>query len=250
MAKHEKQQGVAVVASSEASAAVELFKQQHTDLVQVRQEIMGIPRLKLMQKGTGSVGVLGKPGDFICDLKDKNYGTSVDIICLFVNESASLMKEGEKLPICKTNNMIFNQDGVKCVNCPHDSFWDKWTGPEGNVPPECKKSIDVFCLVGEDMEPMFLSFRNMSYKAGQKLVQKLGNDNRVVCDSTYTLSSKDGTSKGYDYKLIDENIKQTQLTDAELLKVLPIANKFLDMKKRGNLKREEEEPPASEDVPL
>jgi len=250
---NQKSNAVAV-SQNDVNTALATFTTEHDNLVHVRKEVLGIPRLKLMQKGTGTVGELGKPGDFICENKNINFGQSVNIIPIFADESASLMEEGSKKPICKTSNLIYNQDGAKCVECPYGSYWNKW-GEDGSS-PKCKTSIDVFCFVGEQMEPMFLSFRKTSYAAGKDLIRKISND-KAPFASSYTLISKDDNKKGHDFKKISDTVKQNVLDNDTIMKLLPIAKKFAEMRKQGTLEREElvdddvnSPAPSSDDVPL
>lgn len=240
MSKAKKEEIAIAVKEDDAMLAELKDFAQENSLIQVRREILQIPRLKMVQKMSEASEGLGKPGDFVCELKGKNYGQSVEIIPIMAKESASLMQEGQRTPICKTNNLITNLNGVKCFECPYNAHWNNWGTKESPIVPKCKTSIDVMCLIGKEGNLVELNFRKTSYSAGKSLINLIFNDRLPVpfC-SSYLLKARDANKKGFDYKEIDAYIERKALSNSEILAIIPIAKKMVEMDKKGFLEREE-----------
>lgn len=227
-------------------------------LVQVRREILKTPRLKLVQKMTKGITGLAVEGDFFCALNGTNYGKSVTIIPLFVKESAALMAEDSDIPICYSPDLIKNKDGILCQKCPHNCYWNDWGTPENKIVPECKTSIDVICLVGENKECMVMSFRKTSHPAGRALINFIANNKiPVPFSASYTLVSKPDSAKGKDFVKVSDTIERHQLTESQIREIIPIAKRIKELEKAGALQmdaalEEESSPQVSEsdDIPL
>jgi hypothetical protein len=213
--------------------------QKEAGFIEVRQELMSIPRLQLGQAMSDTVQAgLGKVGEFVSKVKGKNYGSSVKIIPILVSESAALMEKGTKKLICKSNDTKTNTNGVPCVKCPHKQYWGNWD----NGSPECKTSIDVVCIVEDEFDmPQILSFRKTSFKAGKALLNLTKYDKyKVPFGSQYTIKSAVSTKDDHKFYVIEDSMTKEQLTEQQLANILPMAKKLLDMKKQGRIKHEDE----------
>ncbi len=227
--------------------------QEAGGFIEVRKELITIPRLQLGQALSDGVQAgLGKAGEFLSKVKGKNYGATVKIIPILVSESAALLDKKTNKLICRSDNLSTNTDGVACTKCPHGQYWNDWSGDEG---PQCRTSIDVVCIVNDEMEmPQVLSFRKTSYKAGKALLNLIMHDKfKVPFGSQYTLKSAAATKDDWKYFIIEESPAKEQLTEALIKQVIPIAKQLLDMKKQGRIKHEEEapikeNPPTEEEV--
>jgi|SRR3990167_5287749 len=220
-------------------------------MVNVRQEIIKIPRLKLTQKMSQAAGSgLGKEGDFVCELIAMNYGKTVTIIPIVTSESASLLYDSRdpvKTPapmqdgsiVCRSNDLIRNIEGQLCKDCPYGAYWKDW-GVDG-TPPKCKTAIDVICLVEGSDRPVVLSFRKKSMPAGKALVNFIVNDSaRVPFGSKYVLVSEQGTQDNYKFMVISPGMQKKSLSDEELTQVIPIAKRIFEARKKGAVEAEEE----------
>lgn len=212
-----------------------------TGFVDVRKELISIPRLQLGQFMSDPVKAgLGKAGDFMSKVKGKNYGKSVKIIPILISESAALIDDKTSELVCRSENLHTNTDGVSCVKCPNGQYWADWS--EGKQ-PKCRTSIDVVCIVNDEFEmPQVLSFRKTSYKAGKALLNLVMHDKyKVPFGSCYTLNSAQATKDSYEYFVIKESIDKAELTEQELAKIIPIARQMIEMKKQGRLAHESED---------
>jgi len=219
-----------------------------TKLVNIRSEILKIPRLKLTQKMSKAADGLAVPGEFSCEVRGENYGSEVKIIPIMIRESASYLNKETSELICRTNDLLKSTNGDLCSNCPHEQNWADWGNGDDSKVPECKLSIDVICLVNDDLIPMELSFRKMSYKAGKSLcnmvyVDKMG----VPFGSQYTLISSQATKDQWEFHVINPQIKKEIIDDKTLNEIIPVVKNFIHMEKAGKVERDET---VSDDEPL
>lgn len=234
--------------------------------VEVRKELIRIPRLQLGQALSDTVQAgLGKQGEFLSKVKGTNYGMSVKIIPILVSESAAFMPKGTKKLVCRSDNLITNTEGVPCKQCPHGQYWNSWDSNKGEG-PECRTSIDVVCIVNDEYDmPQVISFRKTSFKAGKALLNLIMHDKyRVPFGSQYELKSTMATKDEYKFFVIEDSIQRTQLTEDQLGKIIPIAKQMLEMKKQGRLQHEDDDvdavakednieeppPPTDDDFPV
>ncbi len=237
------------------------FREQAGSLVNVRKELLRVPRVALTQGSSKSVKAgLRMPGLFECSVKGVEFGKTVTIIPILVWEDASLMPKGAQAPICSTDNMVRNREGALCRSCPHGEYWGDWGTKDKKRVPGCKTSINILCLVGDAHEVVEMNFRKNNSPAGRSLLNLIANDvRRVPFGSQYTLGSKDKTSVEFGtFKAIDENVKQEALSVETLKEILPTVKQVVEFHKSGRLERDagdDTEPPdtfsggADDDVP-
>lgn len=227
--------------------------------VTVRQELIKIPRLKLTQNmSDAATDGVAKPGDFSCTVLTQNYGKEVKIIPLMVSESASLLYSVQNPPskgvedgsfrdgeiVCRSMDMVKNINGISCSSCPFDEFHSDWGSRSDPKIPKCRASIDVVCLLPEHSmeQPMVLSFRKTSYKAGKSLVNYIFNEpKKVPFASTYTLKAEQATKDNYKYFVISPAMERSETTDKELGEVIPVAKMILEAQKKGQVQHEMED---------
>lgn len=210
--------------------------------VQVRQEIRKIPRLKLGQAMSPAVASgFARPGDFFIELTGQNLGSEVRFIPVLIRESASLVNQaGQK--ICGTRNLITNENGEKCSQCPHNAYWKDWGTKENPKTPACKASFDVLGLIeGVDI-PVVFSFRKESYKAGKVLVDYTSYDPmRVPFGTVYTLKSALKPKDSFRFHIVDHtNIERQTIPQDVLQKLLPEIRSIVSMSKARDVVVEEE----------
>lgn len=220
--------------------------------VEVRRELIRIPRLKLNNALSDAVkGGLGKPGDFSCVVSGVSFGPSVTFVPLIVTESAALLDKETSTLICSSRDMVTNKNGQKCARCPHGQYWNDWSN--GKI-PECKTSIDMIVLVKSPelpggQEVMQISFRKTSHTAGRKLLNLIVRDPRgVLFGSAYTIHGKEETNakRKQTYYAIDSlKIERTPLSMEMLQEVLPYARKMKEIKDAGRIAEDED---LSDDV--
>ena len=244
--------------------------------VNVRKELIRIPRLQLQQAMSPMVQSGGaKAGDFGCKVSAKNYGDTVTIIPLIIGESASLMNDPKKLKeagvdeslipatnsqvLCRTNDLLVNMNGQKCVECPYGTYWNDWGTSDNKKIPLCHSSIDVLCIVNDEIVPQVLSFRKTSSKAGKNLLNFTMHDKYgVPFGSSYKLKSKIAPNDQYRFYTIDDYMERVILTEEKIIEILPIAKRMLELNKQGQLEHETDEDikpnvsvdPSDSDIPL
>lgn len=146
----------------------------------VTQDLLIIPRLKLVQKNSVEVDDLDyRPGsivnsvtkDIICE-KDQ----SIEIFPL-VNKANRVyfrkFDDGGGIICQSADGKIGEGDpGGVCKSCPHSKFTKDEENPKKSVAPRCTDFINVFCHVrGYDFPiPLTASFGRTSKKTGQQLV--------------------------------------------------------------------------------
>lgn len=244
------EQAVAVQDEKAILAGFEKDLEGFGALVRVRDSLIKTSRLKLVQTSSKAFkSRLAEEGHFACDSRQISYGPAVEIIPILISESASLLSPDASGPICRTSDLIQNQDGVRCQACPHGEYWNDWGTKENKKNPGCKTSIDVICLVAGEIKPMELNFRKNNMKAGKSLVSLVADDPRgLPFGSAYTLRSKAGSNEQYEFKLIDPAIARRLLTIEELNSVVPVVKKVLESEKRGELVRDAEH--EDDDFPI
>jgi hypothetical protein len=210
---------------------------------------------------------LAKAGDFSVDLNNVSYGKEITIIPLLITESASLLFNKNKPPrnlpqelinlqfkdgsiLCSTKNMVTSNKGYTCERCPFGEYFDDW-GVEGEKQsPSCKKSIDVICVIDGEMEPVVLSLRKTSYKAGRILLNAARRDPLGVAFGTkYKLKSEPSQFENYKFHTISETIEKTPLKMDEVNKLIPLAEMILTAQSKNQMKQEHEEG-GFEDLPV
>lgn len=260
---------VAVIGDASAALANVGDLSMFSGSLQVRQSLISIPQLKLVQKMSQAADSrLAMPGEFACDKKMKNYGPSVEIIPLFISESASLLfnvqtplnkvpsgmdvksfKDGQVL--CTTKDLIHGTVG-NCASCPFGSNHEAWV--DGKA-PKCRSSIDVICIVRNDIDagPVNFSFRKSNHKAGKAILNlviydELYRTKNVMFGSSYLLSSIETPrpdAPTQKYHKINEFVKPSKLSNEEILKILPIAISIAESRKKNAIEVE-----IDEEVPV
>lgn len=230
-------------------------------LVQVRAELLKPLRLKLVQAMSQSQGTLGNIGEFICESAGINFGDKITIIPLMIKESASLMYSVNKpprtmpvgevpddgTPICHTKDLIKNVNGILCKQCPYSECWSEWIDDKA---PQCKVSIDVFCIPEGTKSVMLLQLRKTSYAAGKDLVNKVVSSGAAPFLFKYTLASRLDTSDKYKYQIVDSaaTVKQP-LTKEELESYAGVIKDFLQKQKDKAIEYDVTEE-VKDDIPL
>lgn len=255
MAKQkEKNEAIAVkeeAGLTVANAALANFSKKFGGaLVEVRDSLIKPSRLKITN-GTSDAfkSRLADLGEFACTLTGKNYGMEIAIIPISVKESASLLfdvkspirgisqsdgyKNGDV--VCSTVDMIKNQNGQLCRECPYGEFFGNW---DGEAPPQCKQSLDMIVVVDGEDKPMIMNFRKNNHPAGREILNGVAKDPMGVPFGTkYTIHSEDAHGQGFDYKRISKNMVKTRLTEEEIMAIIPIAEKVAEAKLAGQLSR-------------
>ena len=238
MSKKEKETAVAV--KDEGDAALAAFLEDD-GLVTISQDVLKIPRIKLTQKMSNSCGTLAKEGEFASEVLGVNYGGSITIIPIAINESASFMEEGKPSATCYSKNLLTNMDGVLCADCPHGCYYADWD--KGS--PACKRSIDIVCIVQvdgvTDFNPIEMNFRKNNRAAGKAIANMIYQDKmqkRVQFSSAYTMTSKMDNKNGHDFAVVNAVVNKEDVSREDMLKIIPIARNFSEMKKRGAVETE------------
>ncbi len=214
---------------------------EFSGMVRVSSSLIKVPRLKVAQAMSGATdGGLTKVGEFNIELMGLNFGPSVKIIPISISETASLIPKDSKVPICSTKNLLTNQSGESCSACPHDANFNKWEdGPNGKrIPPKCKKSIDIICVVYGQSQPCVLSMAKSNYAAGRVIVNKAFYDPlKVSFGSMYTLQSErsQNDAKQVFYTIDANSIKQEPIDPAIAKDILRIAREVKAAQDRGEI---------------
>lgn len=223
------------------SIDVKSLMNEFQDSVNVRESLVKIPQLKLDQALSESVkGKISQPGEFSCFTRGIAFGPEVNIIPLMISESASLLSAPPVTEIvCSSRNLVTNQDGIPCMKCPHNAYWNDWGTKENPKLPACKSSIDVIVIVDpfKTHQIMQLSFRKSNYKAGKTLVNLIkGDPRKIPFGRIYTLFSKEATSKSQEYFIINsKKIAMRNLNDNEIEEIIPSARALLKSKRENQV---------------
>lgn len=215
---------------------------QFSGALNVRSELIKPPTLKLGQAMSPDVQAgLAKIGEFYSKAKGRSYGKEITIIPLIVNESAALLDDAGNL-VCKSLNLLQNQDGELCSKCPHNSYWAKWGVNADNgkkIPPKCKNGIDIALLVetenGIDRKPMIFTFRKDNFKPGKELLDSIVNHPRgIPFAKKYKIKSKAKTNdRNQTYYIADSAYESTGITQEEYNVIKPIGLALLKQFKEG-----------------
>lgn len=242
--------------SAALSVNIASLQNEFAGSVSVRKDIIKIPYMKLVQTTSDSFkSRVADGGEFFCKSTAEHFGNKLSFIPLSISESASLMDENTKSPLCKSLDLKKNTNGEYCHKCPHNSYWNDWSGGA----PKCKTAIDMIVLIyrGPDHEytrsdVVQISFRKAAHAAGKEIVNMVSYDAyKVPFGSVYTIASKLDKGKGHDFYNIDASgIIKVQLTEPELIKVIPVARELNEARKKGTLHTEEEHDEVSEDDSL
>lgn len=170
----------------------------------IEQDMLIIPRLKLVQKNSVEVDSGTAPGTIVNSVSKevicKNKSEMI-IIPLSIQRTRIYFKpfaDGGGL-LCRSFNGITGRGnpGGKCLGCVNNP--DPWpvdpkTGKE--IPPPCIEFINIFCIVRDyDFPiPMTASFGRTSLKSGKSLVNFLWADaskaNKSPWNFAYNLSAE------------------------------------------------------------
>lgn len=241
-----------------AALAIQNLQNEFAGCIDVRPEMIKLPRLKLDNPLSDAVkGGLSKPGDFSCFIRGTNYGNTVTIIPLIISQSASYLDKDTSALICSSADLLVNRSGQPCKKCPYNEYWNGWGTKENPKTPKCKSSLDMVVMVNpfEEKTIMGLSFRKSNYKAGKALFNLLlGDPRKIPFGRKYTITSKMETMKRgvqtYEYFVVNPNkIIAQALTDEELQVVLPVAREMLTLRNSGKIQHEVENDDADSDLP-
>lgn len=226
------------------------FRSEFSDAIKVRKELLRIPRLKLVQTSSPAFKQRqAEEGEFFCEQSGELFGKEVTITPLIMSESSSFIAKDGML-VCFSPDMITNKDGILCKNCPHGEYWNDWGTKESPKNPECKASIDVICLVNDNLMPHVFSFRKMSHKTGKVLFNMMAHDiKRIPFGSRYTIKSEKEKRENFEYMIVSKAIKKEALAEDEILKIVPIARQMLDYKRKGAIEVEHDTE-DSNDLPI
>jgi len=138
----------------------------------VTQDMLVIPRLKLIQKISKEVDLGVKPGSLVNSVTkdvvstDKKPAVVIPILNNITRLYFKPMKEGGGL-LCRSFNgkAGAGDPGGNCLACPNHN-WDD------DNPPICTELLNIFCMVrGYELPiPLTLSFGRTSAKAGRQFV--------------------------------------------------------------------------------
>lgn len=204
--------------------------------ISVREDSVRYPKLNLIQ-------ALSKPfkagqaqlKHFYCDMKSKDYGENPTLIPLYIQQSAGWYDKDQEKLVCSSEDTYKNQDGVSCQSCPHGNYWNDWDGAraKGLKRPKCSLAFNVYFLVKEedgtiDGVPMQFSFRVISYKAGQSLLNKIRmHPHGIPCLFGYKLKVE--TEKQGNFFIKEGGEIKVELTNEDLNIVIPVFKKINEM---------------------
>lgn len=238
-------EGKEVMVVNDQALMTELFgmKGDVGHMVNVRRELIKVPRIKLAQKSSAAFEArLANLGEFFCEVRQANYGPTVEIIPILINESASYLDKDTSQIICDTPDLIRSRDNKLCKECPYGQYWNDWGTKEQKKVPGCKHSINIVCLVANDpeMKPMEINFRKNNSKAGREIINLVVNDIRgIPFGTSYKLSAKEGTSGQYTFHYVNsKNIGKRALSNKEIMDILPTVKRIIELDKTGALERE------------
>lgn len=254
--------------SSEMALEIQEMRKETSGLINVRRELLKTLRIKLTQKMSKAVdGNIARPGDFSCDVNAKNWGTDIEIIPILVSESASLLYSPNKPPknmpkdlfpkdgevLCKTMDLIQNQDGMKCKQCPWGEYWADWGTKKEKRVPGCKHALDFIVMVAGDpqMDIYEMNFRKNNAKGGRNILNMMVADPKGIPFGTaYTIYSKPRTEGNYSFTAVDaDKIEKRVLTDEELSIILPTVKRVISSHKAGIIERSPDEEVRTEEQP-
>ncbi len=150
-----------------------------------------VPRIRLLQSLSDAVQKnQGKIGEFQDSLSEETLGSSLEIVLLNFKNGAIYFKQGEGMK-CKSNDGIFNMQGVKCTSCPYGEYYGKFH--EDGTPPGCSASKEFLVVRRESLKtqpyPMLLSFIKTSLKMGKKLISMARLTGQDIFAHAYTVTS-------------------------------------------------------------
>lgn len=228
--------------SADTVSGLQDLRKEVGSLIHVRREMLKVARIKLTQKMSKATdGGLAKPGEFSCDVKGLNFGTTLEIIPIMVNESASFMDKETSQVICSTDNLVTSRNGNNCQHsCPYNEYWNDWGTSDAKKVPACKHALDFMVLIPGDSNPYEMNFRKSNSKAGKAILNLMAYDKYgVPFGSVYKMKSVPKTKDNYSYSAIDENsIEKRQLTNEEIRSIMPIVKECAARHKEGTLERE------------
>ncbi len=238
-----------LVPNETALAELDLRKMQgeFEGSVQVRKELIKIPRLKINNAMSDSFQAgLGELGEFSCNTHGLVLGKKIKIYPLIVSESASYLDKQTSEIICMSRDMVHNLNGILCRKCPHGEYWNDWGNKANPKTPACKSSIDMIVALKHpetgDFTVMQLSFRKTSYPAGRTIVNLIvGDPRKLPFGRGYTISGRVGKNEKLkkDYWYIDEKAIEKEVTALDDLKrIYPLASQILQLKKAGRIVEE------------
>jgi hypothetical protein len=230
--------------SIEESNFIKGIAGEFQDAVQVRGELIKIPRIKLNNAMSDATqGGLGKIGDFTCQVRGVNFGPVLKFYPLLLSESASFLNKDTSEIICMSRDLIKNRDGKLCRNCPHGEYWNDWGTKSDPKTPACKASIDMIVALRNpetnDWTVMQLSFRKTSYPAGRAIVNLIAGDpRRIPFGRAYSIVGRLARNEKIkkDYWHFDANSIEKEITTLEdLREIYPIAKQMMEMKRAGKI---------------
>jgi len=213
-----------------------------------------------------------KTGEFYCDMKSENYGSSPILIPLMVTQNAGYYDKDKEELLCsalgkgREPNMFVNRDGVKCSNCPFGAGtyfgnWDEKTlKAQGLKKPRCQLSYDFFFLIKKedgtiDPLPMKFSFRSMSYKAGRSLFNKLNTHPRINAgDKSIPIPFYYGYILGLEkeprgnYFIKEKSEQRVVLTPEDMATLKPVFMSFMKAVDAGAIDTSFDAKPSDDDI--
>lgn len=147
----------------------------------VEQDMLMIPRLKLVQKMSVETDMGIDPGAIVNSVtkdvvgkpskqKDGDVASTIIIMPILNNKTRLLfkqIKEGGGLACRSIDGKIgIGQPGGVCSNCPANQWGDN------NEPPDCTELLNVYCVVRDydSPIPIVVSFGRTSSNAGKQLI--------------------------------------------------------------------------------
>lgn len=144
------------------------------DDVELPADKRQVPFIKLLQSQSDEVSIDGEEnGSFKNPLTMENYGKTLSIIPIKPMYGAVLLGDDNRSIVCKSNNGVTNLEGDSCSNCPHGCYYRTWgkdlrTGKA--IPPKCKETVNVVCLLADSLLPVVISFKSNARPTGDKLI--------------------------------------------------------------------------------
>lgn len=222
---------------------------QFEGMINVRKELLKVPRVKLTQGNSAELGSgLANIGEFSCYTRAKNFGKELTIIPLTISESATYFAEDMKTILCKSNDLITGTDEVKCKECPFGKEKAFWYFLEKDCKKEekekCYSSIDLTfaCVENNEIDeiPLILSFSKSNYKIGQDLLNNLYyHPKQIPFLYKYFLYSEKAPNAQFNYFVIKKKPERLVLNKDEMNKIMKIALTVNKANKEGRLEKEE-----------
>jgi len=169
----------------------------------ITQEMLVIPRLKLVQKNSVEVDSGVNPGSIVNSVtKDLIVKKGGSLILMPIKYKPSRImfapfSEGGGL-LCQSQDGLYGigDPGRECLGCEFNPIpWEKDKKTNKGIPPPCTELINIFCIVRDyDFPiPVIASFGRTSAPAGNQLLNMFYFDSKKAQKSPWNFAYELGT---------------------------------------------------------